>query len=396
MAILDYLQADLDALEALGRRRRIRPVDSPQGAVIRVDGRGAINFSSNNYLSLANSPLLLAAARNVLETDGFGAGASRLIVGSLRPHRRVEEALAAFHRTEAALVFNSGYHANVGLLSALAGPEDVIFSDALNHASIIDGTRLSRANTVVYRHRDTADLASKLHAHRGRRRFIVSDSIFSMDGDLAPLVDLRRLSDQHQTALILDEAHATGVVGPQGCGLAAQLDIVADVAMGTLSKALGGFGGYVAGSRALVDVLTNRARSFVFTTALPTPVLAAAEVAIAFVASEHGDELRAKLAQNIERFAQGLRALALLAPGAGTTPIFPIHVGSDAAVMDLSERLLAAGIFAQGIRPPTVPAGTARLRFALMATHTPAQLDRALEVLADLRRDNLVPPRSDA
>jgi 8-amino-7-oxononanoate synthase len=389
---LDYLADELSQLDARGLRRRLRPIDGPQNAVLQVDGRTALNFSSNNYLGLADTPHLRDAAITALHEDGVGSGASRLIAGNLRPLRRLEQKLAAFHGTKAALLFTSGYQANTGTLSALAGPDDVIFSDALNHASLIDGSRLSRATVSVYRHLDLNDLAHRLATTPGRRRFVVTDTVFSMDGDLAPLRELRALCDQTQTALLLDEAHATFILGPQGQGLAASSGVRADVHIATMGKALGTFGAYVAGSTALVDYLANRARSFVFTTALPPSIAAASEAALALTLSPQGDELRARLLARIAQFREGLRHLRLLAPGAGHTPIFPVLVGDDRQVMEASERLLEQGIYAQGIRPPTVPEGTARLRFALMATHEPQHVQRALAALDLLLQARILRP----
>lgn len=359
--------------------------------MVQVDGREAINFSSNNYLGLADSPALRAAARASLDEDGVGAGASRLIVGSLRPHRRLEDRLAAFACLPAALAFNSGYHANVGALSALAGPGDLVFSDALNHASVIDGCRLSRARTVVYPHLDLTALEAALRSNTGRRRFIVTDTVFSMDGDLAPLGQLRILAARYGAALVVDEAHATGVIGPGGRGLCAAMEVAADVHVATLGKALGAFGAFVAGSSVLVEFLANRARSFVFTTALPPSVCAAAEAALNLVSSPEGASLRERLATNVRHFGSELRRMGLLSRTSGATPIFPVLVGDARRAMAASERLLSMGIYAQGIRPPTVREGTARLRFALMATHTPAQLDVALDGLATLQREHLLP-----
>jgi 8-amino-7-oxononanoate synthase len=363
----------------------MRPVDSTQSAELIVDGRRAINFSSNNYLGLADDPLLARAAAQDIEASGFGAGAARLIAGNLPPHRALEARLAAWQGTEAALLFNSGYHANVGLVSALAGPEDVIFSDGLNHASLIDGCRLSRARVVVYRHCDAEDLARQLaHAPPGRRRLILTDSIFSMDGDRAPLPALAELARRHDALLIVDDAHAVGVLGRDGVGLCDGLDVA--LQMGTFGKALGGFGAFVAGSRLLIELLLQRARSFVFTTALPVPVVAAARAAIEWLPSDAAAERRGRLAAHADHFHRGLRELGFQLPPL-PSHIVPLRVrgGDPRLAMDTSEALLARGIFAQGIRPPTVPSGSARLRFALMATHTPAQLDLALTALAELR-----------
>ncbi|MFI5289649.1 MAG: 8-amino-7-oxononanoate synthase [Polyangia bacterium] len=362
----------------------MRAIEGPQRARLRVDGVVADNFSSNNYLGLADHPRLTEQAAKASQENGFGAGASRLIVGNLAPHRALEARVAEWKGTEAALLFNSGYQANVGMVSALVGPEDAVFSDELNHASLIDGCRLSRAQVFVYRHSDCAELDQQLAAATAfRRRLIVTDSVFSMDGDQAPLAALAALARRHSALLAVDEAHAVGVLGEGGRGLGA--DAGADLQMGTLGKALGGFGAYVAGSRPLIELLANRARSFVFTTALPVPVVAFAHAALDWLASEEGQARRRRLAQVIERFHHGLSSL-------GLTPPLPSHIvpvrvrgGEPRRAMEASEALLARGIFAQGIRPPTVPSGTARVRFALMATHSDAQLERALAALAALR-----------
>jgi 8-amino-7-oxononanoate synthase len=382
---LETVLAELRAIDDAGLRSRMRAVDGAQRNEIVVDGRTAANFSSNNYLGLADHPVLARAAAAAMHEAGFGAGASRLIVGNLQPHRALEARIAGWKGAEAALLFNSGYQANVGLVSALAGPDDTVFSDALNHASLIDGCRLSRARVVVYQHADAADLEQKLRAEPPRRRLlIITDSVFSMDGDHAPLAEIAQLKRTYGALLAVDEAHAVGVHGPHGVGLCAGLDV--DLQMGTLGKALGGFGAYVAARRPLVDLLANRARSFVFTTALPVPVVAAAHAAIDWLNGPEGQARRLRLTEVQARFHAGLRSLGLATdslPG----HIVPLRVreGDPRRVMEASEALLARGVFVQGIRPPTVPAGTARLRFALMATHTDAQIDLALAALADLR-----------
>lgn len=380
---LASLLDELHTLEQRGLKRRMRRIDGPQTAEILVDGQPAINFCSNNYLGLADHPALLAAAREAMEREGFGAGASRLIVGNLTAHRRLEERIATWKRTDAALLFNSGYHANVGVVSALAGTEDAIYSDALNHASLIDGSRLSRATVHVYPHLDLRTLAELLQTGRHhRRRLILTDAVFSMDGDHAPLPELACLARHHDALLLVDEAHATGVLGEGGAGPTLGLGI--DVQIGTFGKALGGFGAYVAASAPLIDYLVQRARSFIFTTALPVPVAAAATAALDLVQGEEGRHRRAALAHVCERFHAGLQKLHLPAP-AVTSHIVPILVGEPDRTMTASETLLARGIYAQGIRPPTVPPGTARLRFTLMATHTDEHIDRALAALAALR-----------
>jgi 8-amino-7-oxononanoate synthase len=372
----ELLAQELADLDAQGLRRNLRLVGSPQGAVIELDGRKVTNFSSNNYLGLAHHPDLR------LPTDhGIGSGASRLIVGNLRAHRDLEAALAAFHGAPAALLFSSGYQANLGVLQALAGPEDIILSDRLNHASIIDGCRLSRARIDVYAHADPADLERRLARAGKRRRFVVTDTVFSMDGDRAPLHELRELCDRHDAYLIADEAHATGVLGPGGRGLAAELGIRLDVHMATLGKALGTFGAYVTGPQNLVDLLINRARSFIFTTAPPPGLAIAARAALGLVAGDSGDRLRATLHGHIALLRDGLADRGLLAPGAGTTPIFPIMIGDERRALAATQALLAQGIYAQAIRPPTVPAGTARLRITVMATHATEHIAALLAAL---------------
>jgi 8-amino-7-oxononanoate synthase len=390
MSLADELAAELEALDRQGLRRRLRPIDGPQAAEITVDGRHALNFSSNNYLGLADHPALSAAARACTEQLGTGAGASRLIAGSLAPHRELEGALADL-LGQPALLFNSGYQANLGLIQALAGPEDAVFSDALNHASLIDGCRLARARVEVYAHRDHTDLRQRLAATPARRRLIVTDSVFSMDGDVADLAGLRQLANEHGAALLVDDAHAFGVMGPGGRGACAAAGVQPDALMATFGKALGGFGAFVSAAPPVVDYLANRARSFVFTTALPPGVMAAAHEGLRLVASPAGAERRAQLHQRIRQFADGLAALGLLVDGAGATPIFPVLVGDARQTMEASEALLQAGVFAQGIRPPTVPRGTARLRFSLMATHTGEHVQRALDGLCELRDRGLIP-----
>jgi 8-amino-7-oxononanoate synthase len=367
-APLDGVLDELRAIDDRGLRRRMRTVDGAQAAEIQIDGRRVVNFSSNNYLGLADSPVLRNAAIRAMHEHGFGAGASRLIVGNLAPHRALEARIARWKRTESALLFNSGYQANLGTVSALVGPDDVVFSDELNHASLIDGCRLSRARIVVYPHRDLDELGRRLASERGRRRMIVSDTIFSMDGNRASTAELSRLARAHDALLVVDEAHAAGIFDD---------DTPVDLRVGTLGKALGGFGAYVAGAAPLVELLAQRARSFVFTTALPVPVVAAAHAAIDWLDTDDGRARRAQLLDNCRWFHERR--------GGGGEPshIVPLHVrdGDPRRAMAACEALLERGIFAQGIRPPTVPPGRSRLRFALMATHTRAHLEQALAAL---------------
>jgi glycine C-acetyltransferase/8-amino-7-oxononanoate synthase len=379
------LEDDLDDLRARGLWRRLRTIEGPEAAEVVVDGRRAILLCSNDYLGLATDPEVTAAAREALGRWGTGSGSSRLISGSLGIHGQLEELIAEWKRAERALVFSSGYHANLGVIQALVGRGDVVVSDELNHASLIDGCRLSRAEVRVYRHRDLDSLEEALAASAGaRRRLVVTDSVFSMDGDRAPLEAICDAAELHGAAVMVDEAHATGVFGPTGAGLVEELGLRGRVLvqMGTLGKALGSFGAYVAGSTALVDLLVNRARTFIFTTALPPATVAAAAAAIAIVRREPARR---------ERLWTNARTLHRLLAGSGhrvgrfESPILPVFVGDAAPTMRLCERLLEQGVFAQGIRPPTVPAGTSRLRVTLMATHTAEQVERAGRAFAACR-----------
>ena len=387
---------ELRRLDAAGLRRELRRWEGAQGPWIDLDGRRLSSFSSNNYLGLAGHPALGRAAGAVLERAGVGSGASRLIAGNHAEHQGLEEELARFHRTEAALLFNSGFQANVGVIPALVGPEDLVVSDRLNHASLIDGCRLSRARVLIHDHGDAAHAGRLLGEARtsARRCLLVTESVFSMDGDRAPLAALARAAAEHDAWLMVDEAHAVGAAGPGGRGLCAESGVTPDVLVGTLGKAFGSFGAYVAGGAGLRAYLVHRARSFVFTTALPPAVAAASRAALEIVAGPEGDRLRADLDLRIDRFGRGLAELDLLAPGAGATAVFPVLVGDEARSLEVSRRLLDAGIHAQAIRPPTVPRGTSRLRFALMAAHELEQIDHVLAVLGQLVRDERLPRRT--
>lgn len=377
-----WARADLEALSARGLRRFLEPLDSPQGPVVRVGGETLVNFASNDYLGLASSPTVRAAAAAALELHGVGSGASRLVVGDTVAHQRLEVRLAAFERSEAALLFNSGYAANVGTLQALVGPEDAVFSDALNHASLIDGCRLSRARVVVYPHADVEALERALVSTPARRRLVVTDTVFSMDGDHAPLQEIVRVCHAQGAALLVDEAHATGVLGARGSGLCEELGLedAVDVRMGTLSKALGGLGAYIGASRSVVDLVLHRARPLVFSTALPAALCAAAEAAVDIV--EHDDALRARLWRNIRRFSEGLRSLGFIAEP--RSAVFPVIVGDPEHAVAASRALRSRGLLVKAIRPPTVPEGTSRLRFCLSAAHTEGHVDLALQGLRSL------------
>jgi 8-amino-7-oxononanoate synthase len=370
---------------AAGVQRALRPIDGPQDTHVCIEGRVALCLCSNNYLGLANHPAVIEAACAAARDYGVGAGASRLISGSMRAHHQLEERLAAFKGAEACLLFTSGYHANLGVISSLVGPGDAVFSDALNHASLIDGCRLSRAAVCVYPHGDVEALAARLRTVPARRRLIVTDSVFSMDGDVAPLQAICDLAQQYEAMVMVDEAHATGVLGPHGAGLVEALGVGprVTVQMSTLGKALGGFGAFVAGSRALIDFLVNRARTFIFTTALPPSVVAAAAAALTIV--EREPERRVRLRRNAARLRHGLAALGYDVAGADDAHIVPIVIGDAPTTMALSGALLEQGVFAQGIRPPTVPEGTARIRATVMATHRDVDIDAAVAAFAALR-----------
>lgn len=380
------IQDELQTIRDASLYRRLRRVEGDQGPTLILDGREVINFSSNNYLGIANHPNLAAAAKQAIDQYGCGSGASRLISGNMALHEELEAKLAELKGTEAGLVFNSGFQANTGILSTLTGEGDVIFSDALNHASIIDGCRLSRAKTLIYAHRDLDQLAAALkQAANSRRKLIVTESIFSMDGDEAPLAGIVDLAEKHGAVVMVDEAHATGLFGANGAGVVAKLNLGDRVLvqMGTLGKALGGFGAYVAGSRSLRELLINRCRSFIFTTSLPPAVMAMAIAAIDLVKCE--PERRERLWSNCRILSEGLRAQGFHL-GASASPILPLIIGDAGKCMRFSEQLLSRGIFAQGIRPPTVPEGTSRLRITVMATHTRAHIDRALEVFQEVSK----------
>lgn len=382
---VDFIQNELEALKRQGLYRKLRRVEGEQGPTLMLDGREVLNFSSNNYLGLASHPALKKAAKEAIDRYGCGAVASRLISGNMTLHEELEEKLAKLKGTEAALVFNSGFQANVGIIPALVGEGDVIFSDELNHASIIDGCRLARAKTVVYPHCDPTGLEDALkNSQANGRKLIVTETLFSMDGDEAPLAEIVLLSERYGALVMVDEAHATGVAGPNGAGIAAKLGLGEriPIQMGTLGKALGGFGAYVAGSRALRELLINRCRSFVFTTALPPAVLAAAIAAIDLLYQE--PQRRLALWHNIRALREGLRNLGF-SLGSGESQIVPLVTGDAEKCMAFSERLLEKGVFAQGIRPPTVPEGTSRLRITLMATHTHEHLHRALKTFEGVK-----------
>lgn len=380
------LERHVAELDARGLARATRLIEGPQGPHVVVDGRPALLLCSNNYLGLADHPRVRAAAAEAALGWGVGAGASRLVSGTMRAHRELEERLADFKMRPAALLFGSGYLANTGVLSALAGRDQVVFSDQLNHASIIDGCRLSRADVFVYRHLDVEHLRWGLERAGDRAAVIVTDSVFSMDGDVAPLPDLVELARLHRVRLVVDEAHATGALGPGGRGAvaAAGLSSEVDAIVGTLGKALGSYGAFVACDEAMARYLTNVARTFIFSTAPPIPAVAGAAAALSLL------QERPALVDMLRAAAMDLRrALSLegFDVGAGSTQIIPVIFGDASLAMRVCEVALERGVFAQAIRPPTVPTGTSRLRLTVMATHSEEELRRAARVIGAAARE---------
>jgi 8-amino-7-oxononanoate synthase len=387
------IEARLAELRSLGLRRRTRLVSGPQGPHVLLDGKPVLLLCSNNYLGLADHPVVREAAAEAAMRWGVGAGASRLVSGTMTIHRRLEERLADFKRRQAALLFGSGYLANAGSVAALARPGDVIFSDQLNHASIIDGCRLSRAEVFVYDHCDIEHLEWGIVNAEGRGALIVTDSVFSMDGDIAPLEEIVELAQRHRLRTLVDEAHALGVLGRSGRGALAEagLEDQVDVIVGTLGKSLGSYGAFVAGDRAMVRYLVNAARTFIFSTALPPPAVAAALAALGLL------EDRPRRVDRLLGNAAALRE-ALAGEGfdlAGSrTQILPLVIGEPEQAMKICETALSRGVFAQAIRPPTVPPMTSRLRLAVMATHREEELRAAARTLGAAARAAGFEPRS--
>lgn len=393
ITLLDSLSNQLDVeirmLDAQGRRRSLPELSGPSRVELTSRGEALVSFCSNDYLGLSSHPALAHAAAKAAASSGFGAGASRLVAGDLPEHRALEGELASLVRLPTALLFPTGYQANLAVLTALAGPEDLIVADRAIHASLIDGCRLCRAKLAFYPHLDLDKAAHHLTrlGRSARRRFVVTESLFSMDGDPAPLAELSTLAKVKDAILIVDEAHALGVLGPDGAGLCAAQGVLPDILVGTLGKSLGASGAFVAGPAILRDYLINRARSFIFTTALPPPVAAAALQAVDLVRSAEGTSLRRRLAVNIA----AIRSLLRLPPDALPSPIVPIILGSDQAAVEASEQLRRAGLFVQPIRPPSVREGTARLRLTFSALHTPAHLSRLGRALTPVRNGPSAP-----
>ena len=387
-----FIERRLEAIQRRHLLRQLTPLNHGTAPWITIGDRRLLNLSSNNYLGLADHPRLKEAAIAAIGDYGCGAGASRLITGTTLLHERVEQRLATFKGCESALLFSSGYHANMGVISSLVGPHDVVLSDELNHASIIDGIRLSRAEYKIYAHCDAVALVQQLQeldsaGHRGLR-LVVTDSVFSMDGDVAPLADIALLCEKHNALLVVDEAHATGCLGPGGRGLVSSLDQHKNVSLpdteasiiisvNTLSKAFGAFGAFVTGSSQIKEFLTNVARQFIFTTALPPAEVAACLAVLDIL--EEDPALPTRLQQKATFLRTGLRALGFQTL-TSETQIIPILVGDSMRALQMAQALREQGVYAVAIRPPTVPMGSARIRFSVMASHTDEDLAFALEV----------------
>ncbi|MDE0425457.1 8-amino-7-oxononanoate synthase [Candidatus Poribacteria bacterium] len=382
MSSYDWLDPEFAIIEQAGLRRYLRTVMSAPTGTINLDGRDVVLLGSNNYLGLSMHPEVVAAAVEATQIFGTGASGSRLISGNSELYTTLESNLAKTKGTEAALVFSSGYAANTSVVPLLAGEGDLILSDALNHASIIDGCRLSRATKKIYQHCDVEHLKTLLSESTAfRRKLIVTDSVFSMDGDIAPLPDIYEVATKYDAMLLVDDAHGFGVLGKDGSGIISHfgLDGKEIIQMGTLSKAVGALGGYIAGSRTLIELLINRARGFIFTTGLPPATLAAANTALDVIRSS--PELRENLFSHAKRFKTALINLGYtLLPS--ETQILPVVLGSPQRATRVAEALLTEGVFAPAIRPPAVPTGTSRLRLTLMATHTDAEIEQAIEAFA--------------
>lgn len=375
----EFLTVALDGLEKQSLRRGLRCIDGAQARALTIEGKEVLNFCSNNYLGLANDKRLSEAAIVSMKEEGFGSGASRLVCGNMKAHRNLEEQIAKFKGTESALVFSCGYMANVGIIPGLFGRGDLILSDKLNHASIIDGILLSGAEFKRYAHNDMDALEELLKKSGGfKKRAVITDSVFSMDGDLAPLTKIVDLAKKYDAITMIDEAHAFGVFGKNGEGLAHHLGVAdqIDIHMGTLSKAAGSFGAYVCGSRMLIDFLINKARSFIYTTGMPPSVAAASSAAVQIIEKE--PERRQKLWDNTRYLTQKLQKCGFDTMNT-ESPIIPVLVKDAPKAVIFSQKLFERGVFASAIRPPTVPLHTARLRVTVMATHTRADLDFALE-----------------
>jgi glycine C-acetyltransferase len=386
---LSYLHNQLAELDAKGLHFRLRVLEGEQKPVAHFDGKEVINLSSNNYLGLTTHKALRRAAIEAIRTHGVGAGAVRTIAGTMDLHMALEEQIAKFKGAEAAVVFQSGFTANAGTVAAILGKDDLILSDELNHASIIDGCRLSRATIKVYKHKDIADcerLCKETENWPGHK-LLITDGVFSMDGDIAPLPSLCDLAEKFNCIMMVDDAHSSGVLGRNGRGTVDHFDCHGRVhiQVGTLSKAIGAMGGYVCGSRELIDFLYRRARPFLYSTGHPPSVVATCQAAFTLLDSAVGEKLIKKLWSNTKFFQRGLKKQGF-SIGASQTPITPIHVGEAAKALEFSRHLYDAGVYVPPVGFPTVPEGKARLRAIVTATHKHADLNRACEIIAEVGR----------
>ena len=384
---LAWIEDELAQLDAAGLRTRIRTIDSPMDARVTIGGQRLLNFCANNYLGLANHPRLRDAAKRAIDAFGIGPGAVRTIAGTMSLHLELEQKLAEFKHAEACITFQSGFTANLATVPALMGDGDLIFSDELNHASIIDACRLSKARTIRYAHNDVDDLRRKLAAHgEFRRRLIVSDGVFSMDGDIAPLDKLCEIAEAHGAMLMVDDAHGEGVLGRGGRGIVDHFGLHGrvDIEVGTLSKAFGVVGGLVAGKKPIIDWLRQRGRPFLFSSAMTVPDVAACIEAVNILAES--DELVARLWENARILREGMQSLGF-DTGHSQTPIVPLMLGEAPLAQEFSRRLFARGLFAMAIGYPTVPMGKARIRVMNSAAHSPADLEEALDIFATVGKE---------
>ncbi|NIS08593.1 MAG: 8-amino-7-oxononanoate synthase [Candidatus Dadabacteria bacterium] len=377
---LSWIEKELDVIKDKDLFRILTELESAQSPEIIIDGKKYILLSSNSYLGLTVEPRVIQAAVEATEKYGTGSGGSRLVSGSTDLHRQLEQRLAYFKKTEAAILFSTGYLANIGTISTLIGKDDVIYSDELNHASIIDGCRLSRADIKIYRHLDINHLESLLEKDKNRKckKLIVTDTVFSMDGDLAPLPEIADLADKYGCMFMIDEAHSTGVLGKRGSGGTEHFGIEdrVPIVMGTLSKAVGSLGGYIAGSQKLIDFIRNRVRSYIFDTSLPAASLAASLTAIDII--EHEPERREYLWKLINKFKTGLDDIGLtILPS--HSAVIPVLIGDAQPTLDFAKSLRENGVYTPAVRPPSVPDGMCRIRATLMAKHTEDQIDHALK-----------------
>ncbi len=388
MGKLDFIREEIENLKKEGLYITIRTIESPQGAWIIVDGKKVLNLCSNNYLGFANHPKLREKAEEAIERFGVGPAAVRTIAGTMSLHNELERKLAEFKGAEATISFQSGFNANLATIPALVGRGDAIFSDELNHASIIDGSRLSRATIIRYNHNDPVDLEKKLKEEgpKYRRKLVVTDGVFSMDGDIAPLPEIAEVAEKYDAILMVDDAHGEGVLGRGGRGIVDHFGLHGrvDIEVGTLSKAFGVVGGYVAGSKEIVEYLKQKARPFLFSSAVTPPDVAASIAAVDILTES--DELVNKLWDNAKYFKEGMKKLGF-DTGKSQTPITPVMLGEATVAQEFSKRLFEEGIFAQAIGYPTVPRGKARIRVMISATHSREDLDFALEKFAKVGKE---------